>query len=221
MVRAIAVSMLSVRHNALQSFLQVPAFRARILRGAVRGKGFSGLRAKRSTTIKICVIVSSHSGRAGAYGKAGPFLQPLMLAVRFLARVQGDDAVEAPVSRARVEQQHRVPVQAGHMRMPAADDVSAAAQAFIQQPVIIMMSAELIAVAYQEPDIPKGCFNQALAAAGTVHVAGYAQNHSGLRQPGMLKIPGSVAAVNQICKGLFAVNNSLQADAGAMTVGND
>jgi len=109
----------------------------------------------------------------------------------------------------------------GYMRMSAADDINAPAQSIIEQEPVIIMGGELIAVADHEPDISKGCFNQALAAAGAVHIACHAENRNIVRQADMFKIMCPVTAVNQIVKGTFVINNSLQAAARAMAVGND
>ncbi len=100
-------------------------------------------------------------------------LQLPVFAVR-LSGAEGDDAIVAPVSRAGVEQQHCLIVQAGYMRMPAADNISTSAQAFIQQAIVIVMNGETIAVADEKPDTVQGCFNQALTAAGAIHISCHA-----------------------------------------------
>ena len=96
-----------------------------------------------------------------------------MFAVR-CARTKGDDAVEAPVGRSRVKQQRRMVMPVGYMRMAAADDINAPAQSVIEQAPVIIMGGELIAVADKETDSAQGCFNQALTAAGAVHIACHA-----------------------------------------------
>ena len=143
-----------------------------------------------------------------------------MRAVRF-SLFQGNNAVEAPVGWSGVEQQRGVIVLVRYMRVAAADDIDTAAKALTKQALIIVMGTELITVAYQKVDIAEGGFNQALANAGAVHIACYAQNCYVLRQPDMFKIICPVPAVNQIFKGPFASNDFLQVFAGSMAVGNN
>jgi hypothetical protein len=145
-------------------------------------------------------------------------LQLPMFAVR-LSGAEGDDAVEAPVSRAGVEQQHCLIVQAGYMRMAAADNINAAAQTFIQQSVVVIMSGKLMTVANKEAHAFQHCFNQTLTGGSTVHITCYTQDSRAGRKLDVLKILHPVTAVNQGIKWFFTVNDFLQPLSVSMAVG--